>query len=66
VHTHRWTGEDSKGTAKSTAANTNRLSGHVNWGVLTLINEYFSRITVSMLNVPVGEVTAAVRRLFKH
>jgi len=46
--TGRWTGEDSKGTAKSTAADPNRLSGHAKWGILKLINERISRIAVSL------------------
>jgi hypothetical protein len=36
--TGRWTGEDSKGTAKSTAADTNKLTGHTKWGILNLID----------------------------
>lgn len=40
--------EDSKGTAKSTAADTNRLSGHANWGILNLNNACISRIVVSL------------------
>jgi hypothetical protein len=46
--TGRWTGEDSVGTAKSTAADTNRLSEHAKWGILNPINECISRIVVPL------------------
>jgi len=46
--TDRWKGGYSKGSAKSTAADTNRPSGHAKWGVLNLINECITRIVVSL------------------